>query len=112
MKSKLLKKKYTIDDEEDEEDETEVEEFELAFPTRAAKRKNTAKKTKKPRRNKKKVKPLETIEEEEDQDTAWASCVHPIDNSRRLWFVSDFPHLVKSIKQRILNAEILEVRPY
>jgi hypothetical protein len=37
-------------------------------------------------------------------------CVHPLDNKRRLYFFSDFPHLIKSIKQRILKEEILEVK--
>ncbi|KAK3931553.1 DNA transposase [Frankliniella fusca] len=37
-----------------------------------------------------------------------SSCEHPVDSNRRLWFVSDFPHLVKSMKQRIVNAEELQ----
>ncbi|KAK3929508.1 DNA transposase [Frankliniella fusca] len=50
------------------------------------------------------------LEEEEDfiESESVSSCVHPTDNSRRLWFVSDFPHLVKSMKQRMVNAEELQ----
>lgn len=39
----------------------------------------------------------------------FVSCPHPLDSKRRMWFVSDFPHLIKSIKERILNREILKV---
>ena len=39
----------------------------------------------------------------------FVSAQHPLDSRRRLWFVSDFPHLIKSVKERILHKEILKV---
>ncbi len=100
--------KYTIDDEEEEEDIDDS--GLLAFATAQNKTKSKPKKKnvkRKTKTNVKKVPPLSAI----DESNSGASCVHPCDDERRLWFVSDFPHLVKSVKQRVINAEVLEVRP-
>jgi len=40
----------------------------------------------------------------------FVSCEHPCGQGRRLCFFPDFPHLVKSMKQRVLNGEDLIVR--
>jgi len=34
---------------------------------------------------------------------------HPIDSERSLWFISDFPHLIKTMWTRILKNKILKV---
>jgi len=38
-----------------------------------------------------------------------SSCVHPTDGNRKLWFASDFPHLIKNLKSRIINSKSVEV---
>lgn len=37
------------------------------------------------------------------------SCTHPVDRQRKLFFFSDFPHLMKSIWSRIRNAQVIKV---
>ena len=37
------------------------------------------------------------------------SCQHPMDSERKLWFISDFPHLIKTMWTRILKNKILKV---
>lgn len=37
------------------------------------------------------------------------SCEHPADHSRKLWFTSDFPHLMKTIWSRVRTKGILRV---
>lgn len=39
-----------------------------------------------------------------------ASCIHPVEQSRRLHFFSDFPHLMKSMWNRIRNSVVLQVK--
>ena len=72
------------------------------MPTLPTKRKSQ-KKTNRAAQNRKGTQP------DGNSQPSPVSCIHPIDNKRRLWFISDFPHLVKSIKQRIVNSEVLEV---
>jgi len=55
-------------------------------------------------------KPQSTKAGREEHRSKFVSCEHPCDQSRRLWFVSDFPHLVKAMKQRVLNGQDLMVR--
>ena len=38
------------------------------------------------------------------------SVLHPFDLKRRLWFLSDFPHLIKTLRNWILKAEVFNVR--
>lgn len=38
-----------------------------------------------------------------------SSCMRPVDPERKLWFASDFPHLIKNFKSRIINSKILQV---
>jgi len=38
-----------------------------------------------------------------------SSCIHPSDSKRQLWFASDFPHLIKNLKSRIINNKVLDV---
>lgn len=38
------------------------------------------------------------------------SCMHPIDSGRKLWFGSDFPHLIKCLWHRLISRKVLEVR--
>lgn len=38
-----------------------------------------------------------------------SSCIHPTDKGRKLWFASDFPHLIKNLKSRIINNKTVEV---
>ncbi|XP_044019693.1 uncharacterized protein LOC122860105 [Aphidius gifuensis] len=33
-------------------------------------------------------------------------CSHPCDDNRKLWFTSDFPHLIKNLRNRILRKNI------
>jgi len=33
-----------------------------------------------------------------------SSCIHPTDGNRKLWFASDFPHLIRNLKSRIINT--------
>jgi len=40
---------------------------------------------------------------------AKSSCTHPVNPKRKLWFVSDFPHLIKNLKSRIINSKTLQV---
>ena len=98
------KKRYTVDDPDEENiDDDGLLEFEKAYAS------NRKKKTsKKPSKSKRKRRPT-TLPTVDDETCSIASCVHPVDSKRRLWFFSDFPHLVKSMKQRIVNAEVLEV---
>lgn len=98
-------KRYEVDDNDDDEDENF--EFELAFLTNRPRQQKTKKQKKKPNNRKAKTRSLSPAPEE--SETNLASCTHPIDGKRRLWFVSDFPHLIKSVKQRVVNAEELEV---
>ena len=102
-------RKYTVDDnDDDDDDDDEVDEnldkdlLAYTMPKRTA-----AKKTKKKTARRKKRTILTTADDESID--SGASCIHPVDDKRRLWFVSDFPHLIKSVKQRVLNAEELEV---
>lgn len=37
------------------------------------------------------------------------SCEHPYDFDRRLWFISDFPHLLKCLRNKIMEKEIFWV---
>lgn len=37
------------------------------------------------------------------------SCQHPMDSERKLWFISDFPHLIKTMWTRILKNKFLKV---
>lgn len=37
------------------------------------------------------------------------SCQHPTDDNRTLWFASDFPHLIKCFRNRIVQQEVLHV---
>ncbi|KAK3918616.1 LOW QUALITY PROTEIN: Transposable element P transposase [Frankliniella fusca] len=102
------KKKYTIDDEDNynDDDDDENFEFELAYPIR---KNNTQKKTTKKSKSSSRSRKTKKISQEVSSDeNSEASCVHPLDDRRRLWFVSDFPHLIKSVKQRIVNAEEIE----
>ncbi|KAJ1519027.1 hypothetical protein ONE63_011364 [Megalurothrips usitatus] len=94
------KTKYTVDDAENVDQDFEDENFDCDLVQPPPKPKGK----KRPTKKRKRPTPAEDIA------SKVASCVHPVDSSRRLWFVSDFPHLVKSIKQRILNAETLQVK--
>jgi len=38
-----------------------------------------------------------------------SSCTHPVNPERKLWFASDFPHLIKNLKSRIINSKTLQV---
>jgi len=42
-------------------------------------------------------------------DQKSSSCIHPSDSKRQLWFASDFPHLIKNLKSRIINNKVLDV---
>lgn len=37
------------------------------------------------------------------------SCEHPSDPERRLWFFSDFPHLMKCMRNCFLNKKLIQV---
>lgn len=37
------------------------------------------------------------------------SCQHPTDDNRRLWFASDFPHLIKCFRNRVVQQQVLNV---
>jgi len=37
------------------------------------------------------------------------SCQHPVDSTRKLWFTSDFPHLMKTMWKRMLKCKTLMV---
>ncbi|KAK3914494.1 KH domain-containing protein C06G4.1 [Frankliniella fusca] len=81
--------KYTADDVDNTEDFDENFEYELAHAGKETQKLTKRKRT--TRRQEKKV-----VEDDDYEDTnSVASCVHSCDDSRRLWFVSDFPHLVK-----------------
>lgn len=36
-------------------------------------------------------------------------CVHPVDANRRLWFGSDFPHLIEWLWHRLVTKKMLKV---
>ncbi|KAL5237829.1 hypothetical protein ACI65C_005239 [Semiaphis heraclei] len=38
-----------------------------------------------------------------------SSCTHPVNPERKVWFVSDFSHLIKNLKSRIINSKTLQV---
>ncbi|CAH1732408.1 unnamed protein product [Aphis gossypii] len=38
-----------------------------------------------------------------------SSCTHPVKPKRKLWFASDFPHLIMYLKSRIINSKTLQV---
>ena len=38
------------------------------------------------------------------------SCVHPCDESAKLWFLSDFPHLIKTFRNKLLEIKTFDVR--
>ncbi|CAH1708738.1 unnamed protein product [Aphis gossypii] len=38
-----------------------------------------------------------------------SSCTHPVNPERKLWFASDFPHLIKNLKSRIINSKTLQI---
>ncbi|KAJ1531355.1 hypothetical protein ONE63_000039 [Megalurothrips usitatus] len=100
------KKKYSVDDEDNDEDYENFE-YELVH---ASVNNNTTQGKKKthPRRKKETARKKQVPSNEAGPGDSVASCIHPVDSNRRLWFVSDFPHLVKSMKQRVINAEELE----
>lgn len=33
------------------------------------------------------------------------SCIHPYDESRQLWFMSDFPHLIKCLRNTLMQLD-------
>lgn len=37
------------------------------------------------------------------------SCIHPSDPERRLWFLSDFPHLIKNLRNFITDKKFVLV---
>jgi len=41
-----------------------------------------------------------------------SSCEHPANKDQRLWFASDFPHLVKTIWKRVVSRKELSVSGY
>lgn len=108
MKKKTKKNKFAVDDEDNTEDFDEKFEYELvhADPSGKAQQQKKKKKKKTTRRKKKN----NDFPDDVPSGESVASCVHPIDNKRRLWFVSDFPHLVKSMKQRVIKSEELQVK--
>ncbi|KAK3907824.1 Transposable element P transposase, partial [Frankliniella fusca] len=44
----------------------------------------------------------------EEHRSKFVSVCHPCDENRRLWFASDFPHLVKNVKTRIVQRGTLK----
>ncbi|KAK3915244.1 Transposable element P transposase [Frankliniella fusca] len=44
----------------------------------------------------------------EEHRSKFVSVEHPLDSKRRLWFASDFPHLAKTMKDRVLKQKILK----
>ncbi|KAK3911161.1 Transposable element P transposase [Frankliniella fusca] len=98
------KKKYTVDDDDNDECEDIDDPAPLAYARPP--QKNYKKQKKNPP---KKRAPRKMINNspENDEDVV-SHCTHPIDSKRNLYFVSDFPHLIKSVKQRIVNTEVLQ----
>lgn len=43
-------------------------------------------------------------------DEHTCSCKNPVDDTRQLWFASDFPHLIKCFRNRIVQQKIMTVR--
>lgn len=43
-------------------------------------------------------------------NTEETSSEHPVDPDRRLWFVSDFPHLIKNLRNFLVKHKELNVR--
>lgn len=81
-----------------------------SVPPKKGKTKNNAS-GRKTGRSKSAGQPKQTSKAKLDQEhrSKFVSAEHPLDQKRRLWFVSDFPHLIKSVKERILHREILQV---
>ncbi|KAK3918872.1 DNA transposase [Frankliniella fusca] len=97
------RKSYQVDD-DDNDDWSEIDDpAPLAFATQ---KQIAARSKKKAPRKKKRIQ--KSMESSTDDEELLSSCTHPVDNQRRLYFASDFPHLIKSVKQRIVNAEELE----
>lgn len=40
------------------------------------------------------------------------SCEHPVEPSRKLWFMSDLPHLIKTMWTRVIKNKTFEVFKY
>lgn len=40
------------------------------------------------------------------------SCMHMCDSERRLWFISDFPHLIKNVRNAITDKKFMLVSNY
>ncbi|KAK3932916.1 Transposable element P transposase [Frankliniella fusca] len=61
--------------------------------------------TKQTRKNKNAGKKVSKRKALENHRSKFVSCEHPLNSNRRMWFASDFPHLIKSIKERLLKSE-------
>ncbi|KAE8739209.1 hypothetical protein FOCC_FOCC015300 [Frankliniella occidentalis] len=101
------KKKYAVDDDDNDEYEEIDEPATLAFIGSGRTQDSDNKKKKAPRKKKTASRKKKKNSPENDEDFV-SYCTHPIDSKRNLYFASDFPHLMKSVKQRIVNTEILE----
>ncbi|KAK3928196.1 Transposable element P transposase [Frankliniella fusca] len=94
-------KKYTVDDDDNDECEDIDDPAPLAYARPSQKNYKNQKKN-----PPKKRAPRKMINNSPENDEDFVShCTHPIDSKRNLYFVSDFPHLIKSVKQRIVNTE-------
>ncbi|XP_034242912.1 uncharacterized protein LOC117646214 [Thrips palmi] len=104
------RKKNEKNKEFDEEDENEENfDYELLDIENLIlgqnKKKAQTQEDKQPKKNTQPKKKTDQRTPAEESGKFETSCEHPIDKNRRLWFFSDFPHLVKSVKQKIVNAE-------
>ncbi|KAK3910516.1 Transposable element P transposase [Frankliniella fusca] len=75
---------------------------------------NNGNKNKRKRQNKKKppsqsTKRVSKRKQAEEHRNTFVSVSHPCDEKRKLWFASDFPHLAKTIKERVLKMGTLTV---